>query len=547
MKRLFALCAVLLIPCSGVLFAQPVINDSTSVDAMSDLLAMSLRAGDYECAYSIVLELDTRDTLPSETLYNCADCLIYSEKYSDCLVFCDKWQNRYPENEYEKLFRPLKGECYYYLSDYSGAEDCLSRYREDLEADGEQMSAYYNYIYATVLTNLCRYGDADMAYNAYFSEILGREGLQLNDAYMSEQKEKLGRKLYRYAYNCFFMGKEEAGMEILYLAYRCGDEWAQSDYSHLRNCETVMMDLGLLSKKQKRQFTSIVRKYDFHYAHASDSTIDVAEDFWCKLLQVNGPFLDLQTEMNKTKKRKMLQKALDELSVERYGMMLHLKNNCTPFEPGELENSLVNRLTGDCRMAADDFRIYPANERNAFATPYGQIYLTSGLVSQYHFNENLLLGVCAHEMAHSKCSHSLVGLWKQYEKERNNRILAGVTAALYATAMAASSIYSASNGVSYNQSYYNDMAVSTTNLYKVISGSSFYYQFKYSRWQEIEADLIAYRFCEATGLGGYSYIMALQLLRENDLYLKSEKTDDHPSLAYRIALLKWLHSTESNR
>ena len=82
------------------------------------------------------------------------------------------------------------------------------------------------------------------------------------------------------------------------------------------------------------------------------------------------------------------------------------------------------------------------------------------------------------------------------------------------------------------------------NLYTAISASAFYFQFKYSRAQEIESDLMAYRFCEAVGIGGYAYIMALQLLGENDLYMKADKTADHPTLSHRVAFLKWLYNSE---
>ena len=57
-------------------------------------------------------------------------------------------------------------------------------------------------------------------------------------------------------------------------------------------------------------------------------------------------------------------------------------------------------------------------------------------------------------------------------------------------------------------------------------------------------DGAAYRFCEAVGIGGYAYIMALQLLGDNDLYMKAGRTDDHPATAYRIGLLKYLYSIE---
>ena len=123
-----------------------------------------------------------------------------------------------------------------------------------------------------------------------------------------------------------------------------------------------------------------------------------------------------------------------------------------------------------------------------------------------------------------------------------------IAAGLYAATMTASAIYGANNGVSYNSSFYNNMAVTATNLYRTIYGTALYFQFKYAREQEIESDLIAYRFCEAIGIGGYAYIMALQLLDENDLYMRVDKTDNHPTLGYRIAFLKYIYSMEhSNR
>lgn len=57
---------------------------------------------------------------------------------------------------------------------------------------------------------------------------------------------------------------------------------------------------------------------------------------------------------------------------------------------------------------------------------------------------------------------------------------------------------------------------------------------------------MAYRFCESIGLGGYAYIIALELLGNRQGYLKPDKTSDHPTNTYRIGLLKHLYSLEHN-
>lgn len=386
-----------------------------------------------------------------------------------------------------------------------------------------------------------KYLEADRAYETYFANALSSENLQMSDVFLSENKAQYGDKLYEYAYNSFFMGDESKGMNLLSLSSKCGNVWAQQDYSHLSNCATVMMDMDL-KKKYIKQFVEYRDSYDFKYRHNPDS--NVAEDFWSCLLKENAAYLELQAEMEKERKRKMLCKALEEIASGRSDMQYYLETKCTPYEVGNVETELLDQLLGDNFHALNDFRIYPADESNAFATPYGHLYITSGLVNKLHFNNSLLLGICAHEMTHSICQHSLVNLWKQYEKERKNKIIGGIAAGLYAATMTASAIYDASNGRFYDYTYYDGLAYSSTNLYTAISGAAFYFQFKYSRAQEIESDLIAYRFCEAIGIGGYTYIMALQLLGENDMYMKAEKTADHPTLAYRIAFLKWLYNSE---
>lgn len=219
--------------------------------------------------------------------------------------------------------------------------------------------------------------------------------------------------------------------------------------------------------------------------------------------------------------------------------------DCNPYMRGELEDSLSTFLYNSTNLIRD-LRIYPSSYANAFATPYGDIYLTSSLVERSLGSTQLLIGICAHEMTHYICKHSLIELWQTYKKEKSNRIWGGIVAGLYMTGMAAVNIANTCNGYSsYNQSNHYDYGKTGNQLFTLIAGASPYYQFKYSRSQEIEADLAAYRFCEAIGIGGYSYIMALHLINTNTTEkMKAAKNSTHPSMSYRIALLRHLYNIE---
>lgn len=200
------------------------------------------------------------------------------------------------------------------------------------------------------------------------------------------------------------------------------------------------------------------------------------------------------------------------------------------------------------RTLIKDFRTYPGVQVNAFATPFGQIYLTDALVQRYHNNISLLIGVSAHEATHFICEHSVIEMWQDAEKERKNAILGGIATGLYMGSMAASGAITASGGGYVSQSYWenlsNNMIKGGLMIDESFRRDAFYFKYKYSRSQEIESDIVAYRFCESFGISGYSYIMALQLLQENAIYLRAGDTADHPTPQYRVLLLKYLYAKE---
>lgn len=391
---------------------------------------------------------------------------------------------------------------------------------------------------AVHMFNEHNYLAADTLFSKYLRHIVQSEDIVIDDLNKLENKDDIGNKLYSYAFNSFFLGKEEEGIETLLLSCKCGNNQAYAAYNNLSESIAFFAN-NKLNYRTKKLINQDIREHDISFSKA-----DSPSDFWNKLVSTNPVYQEYKRELNRKRLKGPIRNALYSLNASESSMKQRLED-CNPNMRGELENILSTYLYNSTNLIRD-LRIYPSSYANAFATPYGDIYMTSSLVDRCLGSQQLLIGICAHEMTHYICKHSLIELWQTYKKEKSNRIWGGIVAGLYMTGMAAANIANTCNGyTSYNQSNYYDYGKTGNQLFTLIAGASPYYQFKYSRSQEIEADLAAYRFCEAIGIGGYSYIMALHLININTTgKMKAAKDSTHPSMSYRIELLRYLYNTE---
>ena len=102
--------------------------------------------------------------------------------------------------------------------------------------------------------------------------------------------------------------------------------------------------------------------------------------------------------------------------------------------------------------------------------------------------------------------------------------------------VAASDAYATSQGAEIDSESTSEYI---ENTFESASKDSYLYKFKYSREQELEADIIAIRFLEWIGINPQYYIDTLkQLGTEYDLMYDEES--DHPTTKYRIDLLSFL-------
>lgn len=180
-----------------------------------------------------------------------------------------------------------------------------------------------------------------------------------------------------------------------------------------------------------------------------------------------------------------------------------------------------------------------SDDWNAFSTPDGIICITDKLIDNINFHQ--ICGVLAHECAHYILEHALVNAYYTYKKQKKAQIWAAIGGALSAGAIA----YGESQAPSYDKERSDKSQQRMENImetyYNIATEYSVIKKFKYAREQEIEADILAYRFLQYKGMPADEYINVLKILDERSMNSNKEsKYDDHPSLQFRIGLLKYM-------
>jgi len=178
---------------------------------------------------------------------------------------------------------------------------------------------------------------------------------------------------------------------------------------------------------------------------------------------------------------------------------------------------------------------------NASTLPLGDVFVYSGLVDILeHYEE--MVAVLAHEFAHFMYQHSMQWAYSCEKQKRKNKTIATITAVV----SAAADMYATMNGANTtgsseaNSKYYDSIFESAKN-------KSLKYQFRYSKDQELQADIIAYRFLDWMGMGHENMIVVLEKLRKQNPMAdyEDEEKADHPLLKNRIALLKFIEKYDS--
>lgn len=187
------------------------------------------------------------------------------------------------------------------------------------------------------------------------------------------------------------------------------------------------------------------------------------------------------------------------------------------------------------------FKIAANNEFNASTFPDGYILINTGLFSKLNYNE--LLAVSAHELVHYMFSHSLANEYAYIKKQKSNQLWAEIGGALIVGANAFADGYSAglTGQQSNNGQYY---AVMYQGIIDDAAESAERFKFRYSRKDELQADILGFRYLQFLGYDPRSFLTMLEKIGvENDKYY--DKKSSHPKTELRIEVIKTLLEKEN--
>ena len=291
---------------------------------------------------------------------------------------------------------------------------------------------------------------------------------------------------------------------------------------------------------QSHEAKKMIKKFDASYLKDSKFRYNPTS-FWNTILEKDKNVIAYNKAVEKN----------NRTLNEAYGALLYLDNQSSGFEYITTSyNDIVSRLVDDLGIQGlvynKPVKVIRDGSINASMDFKGQLRINEGCFTQLSYDE--LLAVCAHEMAHFACMHVIMSVWKIAKKQKSNRAWAGVGYSLAIGAMAASSVYAGGNGV--DTSGLNDL-ISNPNIIHYVQSyadeSTRKYGYRYSRNEETEADIIAYRFMEQTGHGGNNVISLLRKL----LYVYGDSPNgiykDHPSHSFRIEVISGIQNGYSGK
>lgn len=173
------------------------------------------------------------------------------------------------------------------------------------------------------------------------------------------------------------------------------------------------------------------------------------------------------------------------------------------------------------------------NDIAIFGYPNGYIFITHGLYQVVNGDTAILHALFAAETAHYALQHAYAH--QKYEKKRRNRHR--FWRIFGAVAITSASIIAEEATDGYFPSELGIMAAGTIAISEVRDR----YTMQYTPIQIHEADIIAYRYCQLAFGSGEPYIKAL-CIAGNDIDATSFHTKDAPTVADRIALLKYMEN-----
>lgn len=293
----------------------------------------------------------------------------------------------------------------------------------------------------------------------------------------------------------------------------------------------ILLVVPLVSFSQNREFDKLIREYDV-FEHVKHIETGKPALFWDAVWRNNERLMKLYEACDKKKSSAVeAQRQINEASLRSavYYDNLVLVDSLQYIADALLEKLGIKSVYPAVAMYIEDDETY-----NARTIPDGRIFINVPFVMSSTSSYEIAMGICAHEIAHLLLQHSLEHAYSIEKKRKKNKIVAGVVSAVDVAANA----YAQANGAVGEESW-EDVEGRIEDLFLEAETNTNRFRYKYSREQEIEADIIAYRFLEYMGIGGINYIEGLKIVGyDSDKYYNDES--DHPTMRFRVGLLEYL-------
>lgn len=283
----------------------------------------------------------------------------------------------------------------------------------------------------------------------------------------------------------------------------------------------------------EKQYKKLIESFDIaNEAKALDSINPTS--FWNKMIDNNELCIKFLKDIQKNKgaEKEAIEKTTqvprfypqyDETIVE------YMQGFCDTL----LMNMGIEDLQINCSLHlinSDEINAYTVLTEEGFA-----MCITTGLFTKKGVTYEILMGYVAHEFVHGALFHHIRVFYAQAKERRKNELIGGLAIGLNGLAAGLEAYNSAAYGIPPSGTDYDAVVAGIAEDIKI---STIKYKFKYTREQEYEADLIAYRFLEHLGKGE-SFINGLRILGTSYDALYNEFSD-HTTIRSRIDFLKYV-------
>lgn len=284
----------------------------------------------------------------------------------------------------------------------------------------------------------------------------------------------------------------------------------------------------VFSVNQDKEFKKLINKYDVPKESKSLTGNNPAL-FWHEVL--NGNELLAKFEKNIRKNKGAEKEAIKTFS-ELPRFYSQYDETLLPDFQSLCDSLLVVNGITDCGLNCS-FHIVSSPVSNVFMvlTDDGfSVCMTDELLRRKGVTDAVVTGYVAHEFIHGALQHGLRRCYDVALKRRKDEVAMGIALGCYAFA---AGLNPGANNMAYYL-YLQDEYQDTQNSQKRTAGL----QLIYSREQEYEADLIAFRFMQFLGCED-EYIEGLRILG-NSYDMQYDSFEDHLSIPARISFLKYV-------